>query len=273
MISGERDTEKLANLADFRCKQPKEIIAKSLNGNWDESLMFALKQSHALYHYVQDQITECERQIETLLEKYSIAISPDDTQTKEVLRSKKRVQKKKEIPFDIEQYGSTIFGVNLMLIPSIGSGTILKLTGELGHDFTDKFDSSKKFCKWLNTVPNNKISAGKILSSKLPKRKNRVGQILREAVNTLSTTHTPLGDYYRKMKSRKGPKGANVATANKLGKIIYTMVKTHTEYNEKMILVDEHEVLKRQLKCMQKKVAKIQEKIDACEVIPKSQSA
>ena len=273
ILSGERDTAKLAELADFRCKTPKDIIAKSLEGNWNESLLFALKQSRDLYQYIQAQIKECEQKMELLFKKYCSTISSDDTQIREILRSKKRVQKKNEVRFDVEQYGCEIFGVNLMRLPGISHLTVLKLSGELGHNFTEKFQSHKQFSKWLNTVPVNKISAGKIISSKLPKRKNPVGQILREVATTLSCSKTPWGDYYRKVRSRKGPNGANVATANKLAKVIYTMVKTQTEYDEKMIMVDEPESLKKQINSMKKKIAQLQEKVDACEITPKSQSA
>jgi hypothetical protein len=38
--------------------------------------------------------------------------------------------------------------------------------GELGHDFTEKFESYKQLANWANLAPNNKITAGKIISSK-----------------------------------------------------------------------------------------------------------
>jgi DNA-binding protein YbaB len=48
ILSGERDAQKLSALADPRCKTPKEIIAKSLVGNWNDDLLFALQQSYEL---------------------------------------------------------------------------------------------------------------------------------------------------------------------------------------------------------------------------------
>jgi DNA-binding protein YbaB len=52
ILSGERDAQKLANLADWRCKTPKEIIAKSLVGNWNEDLLFFFFYSFELYQFI-----------------------------------------------------------------------------------------------------------------------------------------------------------------------------------------------------------------------------
>jgi hypothetical protein len=130
-----------------------------------------------------------------------------------------------KVAFDVEEYGYKIFGINLMRVPGINEGSLLKLIGELGHNFTEKFETYKKFCRWENLAPNNKITGGKIISSKVPKRKNRVGLIFREMAVSISNSKSPMGDYYRRIRSRKGPMGAIIATANKISKIVYTMVK------------------------------------------------
>ena len=267
IISGERDAEKLASLADWRCKTPKDIIAKSLVGNWNEDLLFALKQSYELYRFIQKQIIECEQKIQTLAHKYSVNLPK---QSRELIRSKKQIHTKTKVAFDVEEYGYKIFGVNLMRIPGINQGTLLKLIGELGHDFTEKFDTFKKFCRWENLAPNNKITGGRIISSKLPKRKNPVGQIFRELAVTMSSSKSPLGDYYRRIRSRKGPMGAIVATANKISKIVYTMVKNKTEYDESLVKMNDIDFATRKLKSMQKVMAKLQAQIDA---YPKKQVA
>ncbi|MDR1338665.1 MAG: transposase [Prevotellaceae bacterium] len=177
------------------------------------------------------------------------------------MRSNKHRSKKTAVTFDVESDGYQIFGVNLMRIPGISEGSVLKLIGELGHDFTEKFDSYKKFARRANLAPNNKITGGKLISSKVPKRKNHVGQILREAASSAGVSKTPLGDYYRRIRSRKGPMCAIVATANKICKIIYTMVKTKNEYDEKLIQTNEPEILRKKLKSVKKYVDKIEEQI------------
>jgi transposase len=262
ILSGERNANKLAELADPRCKNSRETIAKSLVGRWNESLLFTLRQSYELYLFLQQKIAECEQKMETLLATYSCTLKP---LAKELVRSNKQRVKKTKVAFDVEQYGQQIFGVNLMHIAGINEGSLLKLISELGHDFTEKFDSYKQFCRWENLAPNNKITGGHLISSRVPKRKNPVGQIFREVAISVSNSKTPLGDYYHRMKSRKGPGGAVVATANKISKIVYTMVKNNTEYNEELTKTNEPVYLMKKLKRMQKNMAKLQEQINACE--------
>ena len=108
-----------------------------------------------------------------------------------------------------------MWGVNAMEIPGMSLGAQTILMGEHGSGFTEKFTSAKSFCKWCNLVPNNKISGGKLLSSKVPKQKNRVGQVFRLCANSVKSVKTGLGIYFRRQKSKGGHLQAIVATANK----------------------------------------------------------
>jgi transposase len=272
ILSGERDTKQLSNLVDCRCKNSKTTIAKALEGNWNEDLLFALLQSYELYKFIHEQIKQCEEKLDKFMQEYGCNMEKGVDGIKEVVRSNKQRSKKTALSFDIESIGSQIFGVNLMRIPGIGEGSLLKLIGEFGHDFTEKFDNDKKFSRWANVVPKNKITGGKKISSKVSKHKSHVGQVLREAANSAGASKTPLGDYYRRIRSRKGPMSAIVATANKMSKIIYIMVKTQTEYDEKRIRTNEPDILKKKLKYLQQYVNKIQEQIDYSENLPNMQS-
>jgi transposase len=264
IIEGERDPKKLALLADPRCKASVEDIEKSLEANWDENLVFTLKQSYQLYHYIQQQMVETEKQVETLIQKYKASLPQELVHENECTRSKKSEPAKNKISIDIEQYAQELWGVNLMRIPGISKGSLFKLLGELGHDFISKFDTFKDFCNWANLVPNNKISGGKKLSSKVPKRKNPVGQILRVAANSLQNEKSSLGIYFRKMQAKKGRQAAIVASANKMGRIIYTMVKNKTEYDASLGQDKQVEILKKRLKRTKKELEKLQKQINDC---------
>jgi transposase len=244
IIGGEKDAKKLAALADPRCKQPKETIEKSLVANWDDDLLFMLGQSYHLYQYYQEQMQACDKKIESIAKEYIAEIRMGEPE-KELLRSLKKKAQKNAVTIDVEQYGSQLWGVNLMCIPGISEAALLRLMGELGHNFTDKFSTYKEFCCWCNLTPNNKISGGKLLSSKIPKRKNPVGQILRSSANSLKASKTPLGFYFRRIQSKNGYLAAIVATANKLARIIYVMVKTKSEFNDSEAKNTEEEILKK----------------------------
>ena len=121
-----------------------------------------------------------------------------------------------------------------MRIPGMSRGSLLRLVGELGADFTTKFVDVNHFVSWANLVPNNKISGGALLSSKVPKKKNPVGMIFRQVANTLKAAKNPLGDYFRHMRAKGGHLQAMVATGKKLASIFYCMVQRKLEYNEKV---------------------------------------
>jgi len=265
IIKGERNPKVLASLADPRCKATPEEIEKSLEANWDENLLFMLKQCFELYHYIQKQMIETEKQAEKLIFEYKSSLPQGAVHLTQCKRSNKPESPKNKVSIDIEQYAHELWGVNLMRIPGIKKGSLFRLVSELGHDLVNKFDSYKDFCNWCNLVPNNKITGGKQLSSKIPKRKNPVGQILRVAANSLNNEKSSIGIYFRKIQSRKGYKAAIVATANKIGRIIYTMIKNQTEYDESLGQEKHVEILKKRIKRTQRELDKLQKQINDCE--------
>ena len=261
IIDGERDASRLASLADPRCKSSKETIEKSLVANWDEDLVFMLEQSYHLYNFYQQQMRDCERKIESIAKAYLSEIDAKEPE-KEWLRALKKKAQKNAVTIDMEKYAFQLWGVNLMRIPGISDSALLRLTGELGHDFTDKFESYKAFCCWCNLTPNNKISGGKLLSSKIPKRKNPVGLILRASANSLKASKTPLGFYFRRIQSKSGYLPAIVATANKPARIIYVMVKTKQEFDESHTKLTEEDMLKKKLLATQRALDRIQKQLN-----------
>ncbi|MBQ0047732.1 MAG: IS110 family transposase [Prevotellaceae bacterium] len=258
ILQGNHDPKSLAQLADPRCKKSKEEIALSLEATWDEDHLFALKQSYDQYKFYQKQIEECDIKIEELMMAYSATM---DTDMAKFVKTKKRINKKNSTRIDVEKYAYSLWGVNVMQIPGMSANSIMQLIGELGHDFVDKFDTAAKFCRWCNIVPNTKISGGKILSSKVPKRKNPVGQIFRMCANTLKDSKETLGFYFRRMKSKDGHMQAIVATAHKLAKIFYTMIKTKSDYDASKVGQDEKELLKRKIERTQKALEKLNAKL------------
>ena len=67
ILAGERDPVTLARLKDHRIKATREVIAKSLRGDWREEHLFTLRQSYALWQTHQQLITACDQQMESML--------------------------------------------------------------------------------------------------------------------------------------------------------------------------------------------------------------
>lgn len=235
IINGERNPETLYKNVHCRIKASKEKIIKSLEGNWSESQVFILKQNLDCYIYTQSQIKELDQKIEQMLQSFEPLITKKNkTPGKQIIRSGKISDRNNAPSFDAEQFCYEVLGVNLMRIPGISGLSAFKIVSELGPDFIEKFPTADKFCSWQNLVPNNKISGGKLLSSKLPKRTNYVGQVLRVCANTLKNHKGYLGDIFRAKKSRLGYNQAIIAVAHKLARIIYKMVKDQVEYDDKI---------------------------------------
>src|ERR1700680_973793 len=93
ILGGERDPHKLAAFRNPRVKASEEQIARSLEGNWQEDLLFVLKQEQDGYVFCQKQMTECDRRIEQYLqqrEDRSAAANLPEEKRKERLRKKKK---------------------------------------------------------------------------------------------------------------------------------------------------------------------------------------
>jgi transposase len=265
ILDGNHDPMSLSQLADPRCKASKETIAKSLEGIWDEEQLFILKQSVELYDYYQTEITECEKKIEEIISKYAAALGNDPERIAMVKKCKGR---KNPLSFNIERYAYAIYGVNVMAIPGVNDSLILNSIGELGYDFIKKFDSSRKFNKWLNIVPNNKITGGKLISSKLQKRKNIMGQAFRMSANAVKNQQNEMGRYFRRIKARDGYAQAVVATAHKIATIFYTMIKNQLEYNGNLVGCDEKTILEKKLRRTQQQLDRLKMRQDELDKQP-----
>ena len=64
------------------------------------------------------------------------------------------------------------------------------------------------------------------------KTRNRAGQALRLAAQAVSRSHHSLGAFYRRMRARLGPQSAIVATAHKLARIVYHLLRHRTPFRD-----------------------------------------
>ena len=261
ILDGERDPKKLSTLADSRCKTSKEEIEKSLQATWDEEHLFEMKQSDSLYQTYQQLIMECDTKINEIATRYAAMVDAPKVQ---LLRSEKRNAKKNLIGFDVEKAAYELWGVNVMRIPGMSRGSLMRLLGELGADFTEKFPTVKHFVSWANLVPNNKISGGALLSSKVPKKKNPVGIVFRQAANTLKAAKCPLGDYFRHMRAKGGYLQAMVATGKKLATIFYTMIQCKIEYDEDVYRKHRKTELQNKVLYLQKRLQRMKLELVNC---------
>jgi len=122
-------------------------------------------------------------------------------------------------------------GVNITEIPGIDTTTGLKLISEIGLDMS-RWKTTKHFVSWLGLCPNNKVSGGKRLSGRTKPVPNRAASSLKMAASTFYKSNVALGAFLRHLKARLGPAKAITATAHKMARQLYVMLKTKTSYAE-----------------------------------------
>ena len=96
-----------------------------------------------------------------------------------------------------------VLGVDLTEIHGLGPSLALKLIGECGTDLR-AWPTSKHFTPWLCLAPGNKISGGKVLSSRTRRSSSWAAALLRLAAATIGRSDTTLGAFYRRLSSRAG---------------------------------------------------------------------
>jgi transposase len=257
ILAGERDAQTLSTLCDPRIKASKEKIIKSLQGIWKEEYLFMLEQAVENYEFHQKQIKDCEKKIEQqLLKQVAIIKEGDITGAEGGIKKKKGKAKKNQFSFEVSPCLVAMTGVDLCKIPGISEVSALEIISETGVDMS-KWKSGKHFAAWLNLAPNTKISGGKTISSKMMKKKNKAGQTLRQAASCLSTNKTPIGDYYRRMRSRLGGRGAALTTGHKLARVIHAMLLNKTEYSPAMIVKNQEKFKQERIRKLEKQLAKL----------------
>jgi transposase len=224
IVQGERDAKALATLRDHRCKESAATIARALQGTWQPEHLFALQQSLALYDYYHEQSRACDRVIEEHLTGMALPEVPP-------LAPKRRVRRRKdnEVTFDARQRLHHVAGVDLTAIEGIEESTALVVLSEIGTDMS-RWPSEKHFGSWLGLAPNPKKSGGRVKSSATRPGVNRAAQALRLAAKNLQRSQSALGAFFRRIAARRGLAKAITATAYKLARIIYAMLKHGMAY-------------------------------------------
>ena len=226
ILGGERDPEKLAELRDRRCKNSVETIAKALQGNWRDEHLFALRQAVELFEVYQQKIRDCDLAIEQVLKAFEPQTDeppPAPTRKHKVYRNTPDI--------DLHAHLFHLVGVDLSRIDGLNPHSVLKILSEIGLDM-DRWPTVKHFAAWLGLSPGNHVSGGKPVgkASTTPSA-NRAAATFRMAAQSLHGSQSALGGFLRRQKARLGAPKAITATAHKLARIFYAMLKNKTAYD------------------------------------------
>jgi len=245
ILSGKRDPEQLARLADGRNRAERETVIKSLVGNYRSEHLFTLRQSLEAYRHYQKMLVDCDREIEQHMGQ--LPNQPSGGQPPASLEGDKRGKRRKnQFHFDMGKELHRVLGTDLTAVPGLSALTVHTLVTEIGTDL-GRFPNVAAFTSWLTLCPGSKKSGGKVLSSKTRKSNSRLAAALRLAAQTLHKSHSYLGAYYRRMRARLGAPQAITAAAHKLARIVYHLISTRTAYGESVFAQEEQkQTIRRQ---------------------------
>ena len=222
IVAGERDPLKLAQLRNPACKSSSATIVQALTGTWEAEHLFALRQSLELYDFYTQKVVECDAVIE---QHYATLKPPWEGEPPADLPPLKPDSHSKNQPSlctRAELYRLT--GVDVVAVHGISASLAQTILSETGTDVT-QWPTEKHFASWLGLAPHNDISGGKELRSRTLPTDNRAGQAFRQAAASVGRSQCAFGAYDRRKNAHPGPMPALVATAHKIARTVYYMLK------------------------------------------------
>src|SRR5215212_4709206 len=255
IIAGERDPERLAAFRQPGCKHSEAEIIKALTGSWDDTQIFILQLSVDLFDYYTTKITDCDGQLE---QQYQAMESrwEKDAPLPDLPPAKGESKSKNAMNFNARAQIARVIGVDLVAVMGLSAITVQTIISEIGTDM-ERFPTVKHFCSWLGLAPHNDISGGKVLRSRTMKVHSRANQAFRQAAHSVTRAHSSIGAYYRAMRARLGPKQAIVATAHKIARIVYHLLKTGEPYREESGVEYERKRQEREFKHLARRAHKL----------------
>ena len=266
IVAGERDPKVLASFRQPGCKADEATIIKALTGSWREELLFALKQSLELFDFFTAQLTACDAEIE----RRFAAVKPRWEAPEELptLPPAKATSRSKNKPAEsTRQELFRIVGVDLVAVTGISANLAQTILTEIGTDMS-RFPTVKNFASWLGLAPRNDISGGKVLRSRTLKTDNRAGQAFRQAAASVIRSDSVFGAFYRRKRAQIGPAQALVATAHRIARTVYFMLKYKVAYQDLDAEEYEAQQREREVAALKRRAAKL-----GLELMPKEGAA
>lgn len=260
IVAGARDPRTLAALRNDRCQQDADEIAEALTGTWREEHLFVLKQALALFDCYTAQLRACATQIERA---FSV-IQPRCAPAPEAPRPARPTTPPRTPPSHSKNAPASntrahllrMTGVDLVAVPGISTSIAQTILSAIGTDMR-KWPDEKHCCSWLGLAPTNAISGGKGLKSRTMKHRHRAAQACRMAAQSVLRADCALGAFYRRLKGRRGPVQALVATAHKIARTVYHILKDRVPSHDLGAAEYTKRFRERELQYVQKKAAKL----------------
>lgn len=263
IVAGEQDPVKLAQYRDPRCQHSTDEIAKALTGTYQPEHLFALRQALEGYDFYTRQLADCDIALERQYRCFKVQVDL----VEHPLPALAHRRRPNQPHFDLRTFLYASTGVDLTAVDGIDVLLAQEIIAEVGWDMSP-WPTEKHFASWLGLAPNNKSSAGKIKSRQSKQTNNRANKALRLAAQSVSRTQSALGAFFRRIKAKHGAPVAITATAHKIARILYFMLKHRQPYQDPGAQHYEEQQRQRLLRSLQR-----QAKTLGLSLVPVVQSA
>jgi transposase len=234
ILAGERNPKVLLQLCDKQIiKNKADQILWSLEGHYKTEHLFALKQAVQGYEFYEQQRLSCDAQIEILLQQVNEHLPPPtDCPTMDKPKSVRHNQP--QIADLHTQLIKLNGGKDAAAISGFSDKMVLKLTAEIGNN-VNAWQTAEHFTSWLGLTPRTD-KTGKTKRKKRNRAKTKAGQIFKEsAMAVAESKHLAIGSFFRRIRAKRGPKIAIMATARKLAVQYYNLIKHGLQFVEQGI--------------------------------------
>jgi transposase len=255
ILRGARDSLQLAQLRNPACKSSEDALAKALTGTWRDEQLFILQQALELVDFYTHQLAACDAQIER-----QFAVMKPRFASSEPLgplpRATPGSTSKNQPRYEARAHLARITGVDRVAVAGISASIAQTIISEVGTD-RHQFPTVKHCCSWLGLAPHNDISGGRVLRARTLKVVSRATQAFRQAAQSVARSGSSFGAYFRVMRARLGPQQAPVATAHKIARVPYHLLKYREPFNNESAAEYERTRRDRELKHLTRRANKL----------------
>ena len=149
---------------------------------------------------------------------------------KEVIKARQLVRYRHDKVQQRTQCKNTIHGILLQGAVTMGKYTALVMSSAI--DSADRFTDSHSLVAYFGSAPTVRNTADKVHHGRIKKGDKLVRHVLVEAVHNhvRFMPHSKLTQSYRRIQAKRGTSKAAVATASKMTRIMYQMLKNGREF-------------------------------------------
>jgi hypothetical protein len=251
ILAGERDPHTLAALRNNHCRQSETQIAKALHGHYRDEHLFLLQQARQSFDHFNAQIQSLDQRIEQAFSQF-VPPPPD----KPADNPPPLHHSKNQPDYPLQPYLHRLAGVDLTRVDGLNVLSVQTILSEIGTDMSP-WKTVKHFTSWLGLCPYNDKTGGKIIKRGSKKTKNRANTAFRLAALSLAHSNSALGAFYRRKRAALGAPKAITATAHKLARIVYTLLKYQREFSDPGVDYYEQRYQQRLLKNLKRKAAQL----------------